>query len=364
MSRINENSPDRRPEKGDTNPFGVPAYRPKRRFALWLFFSFSILGILFFLVIRSSKPAEKSRLKTEKAPEKGPIWIQMKVNEIGVLEALAYQEKKQLVTDFEKWPQRKQIREQGWDYLQPPADLLEKLRQLANKGDDTVANYLYRLDSYKYLRKRIGELENELGLPHLVMPGDTHFRIALDFLTKRIGKSENESRRILQSIHLREPLIPGFKVWNFWLDGNFLTFVTMGAAHVQPETATRKAMEKEIAKKKQALNRLHSLYLLVDTYKGLQERKILQGGFFRSLRLGNVDPSDFRLVIDLSRQRRITIRAANLKLNKISKLELFPGDFHEGKDYSLEFAPDQSLVRIDFQNTEVFRGRRVVIAVQ
>ena len=91
-------------------------------------------------------------------------------------------------------------------------------------------------------------------------------------------------RKILQKTRLQEPLLPGFKVWNFWLADGFCTFVTQGDAPLTPEEATRQPEKKRLEKDK-ALASLNSLFLIIGTLKDLQARQILIGGFLRSTRL-------------------------------------------------------------------------------
>ncbi len=376
MTANSESKPASGPEQGDTNPFGVPAYRPRKKKPILIGAAVVLVSLIIFLLLKpisrtdnSQSPAGLAESDQTADPEKpeavsrGRIWIQLRLNELSALEALALQEKQQLVSEFGKWPGRSGINGGNWDFLHPSADQLAELQRQAREGDEKTSAYLYQLDSYRFLRNRISGLEAELGLPYLVAPGQTHFQIALDYLTSRIGKSAAEARRILKDTRLHEPLVPGFKVWNYWIEESFLTFVSMGAAQIHPEAARQKAMEKQIMEKKQTLDRMHALYLLVGSFKDLQQRRILQGGFLRSLRLGQVDPGEFSLVLDLGRQRIITIRAASLQLEEISRVELFPREFSLDRDYALQFDAEKKQVRLDFFNTEVFRGRRVVVAL-
>ena len=190
-----------------------------------------------------------------------------------------------------------------------------------------------------------------------MLGGDTHFQIAFDFLQNEIGKSPAEAQRILQDTQFQDPLLPGFKVWNFWLPDGFCTFVTQGTAPLTPAETSRQAKET-------ALTRLNSLFYIVGSADDLQERKILAGGFLKSTRLAEIPPGQFRLSIDLRSQQHIRVHAAALRLKKVSALTIFPREFNSGKDYAVRVGPGGRWLQVTILKRRVFRGRRVVLAVE
>lgn len=344
-------------KKGDTNPFAVTAHQPKGRF--WhriIAISIILIAAGGLVVIFKLLPA-KDKINEELSP-------QLQVNEIRALEIEARQEQKQLLDIFTALVQKSGIDAGGWDFSAPTTEQLQILRQQVPVANDLLVSYLAKRDEYIFLKKSIHDLEIRLGTPRLVRPGDTHFKMAYDFLISQTGLADEEVRKILQKTRLQEPLLPGFKVWNFWLADGFSTFVTQGDAPLTPEETTRQALEKKRLEKDKALASLNSLFLIIGTLKDLQSRQILIGGFLRSTRMGEIPASAFQQTVDLRNQREIRIQGADLKLKKIVRVAVFPKEFRPGIDFALRINPKGRWAVITIRKTDVFRGRRVVIAVE
>jgi len=359
MPMIQETDSDniRKTPKDDTNPFAKMAYRPRHKFGSWLIlFAGAVVIALMVLLILELLPAKKEI--------NDRLTAQFRVNEITALEVVARQKQKQLRDIFIQLPENSALDTSGWDFTNPAAGQLATLRQKAQANDDSAATYLARLDEYAILKKRLAELETRLGTSRLVTAGDTHFQMAFDFLISQTGKPEAEVRRILRDTRLQEPLLPGFRVWNFWLEDGFCTFVTQGDAPYTPDEAAQQVLQKQRQEKEQAVTRLNSLFLIIGSLNDLQARGILTGGFLKSTRLGNIDPEQFHFAIDLRNQRSLRVRSATLKLKKISNLVFFPREFTPGKDYAIKFGPNGRWVQITIFNNIAFRGRRIVIAVE
>jgi len=344
-------------KKADTNPFAESAYRPKRRFRRRFILLSAILITAGGLAVVFKWLPVNNKINDQ-------LNAQLRVSEISALETVARQEKKRLLEIYSAFIQKNNINADGWDFSAPTVEQLQLLRRQAPTADDLLADYLVKLDEYKFLKQRIGDLESRLGTSRLVRPGDTHFKMAYDFLISQTGRPDEEVRRILQQIPLQEPLLPGFKVWNFWLVDGFCTFVTQGDAPLTPEEATRQAMEKQRQEKDQALASLNSLYLIIGTLKDLQARQVLIGGFLKSTQMGEIPVSAFRQTLDLRNQREIRIQSANLHLKKIVRVVVFPGEFHPGVDYDLRISPNGRWAAVTIRKADVFRGRRMVIAVE
>jgi hypothetical protein len=344
-------------KKADTNPFGIFIHRPKRKFWRRL-----IVGCL--LLIAATAVAVMLKLLPAKDRINDQLHAQLRVSEIITLEIVARQDQKRLLDSFNALVQKSGIAVDGWDFSAPTAEQLQILRQQAPATDDLLAAYLAKQDEFISLKKSIHDLEIRLGNPRLVRPGDTHFKMAYDFLISQTGLPDEEVRRVLQQTRLQEPLLPGFKVWNFWLADGFCTFVTQGDAPLTPEEATRQALDKQRQEKNQALASLNSLLLIIGTFKDLQARQILIGGFLKSTRVGEIPVSAFRHTLDLRNQREIRIQSTNLHLNKIVRIAVFPGEFRLGIDYSLRISPRGRWALVIIRKVDVFRGRRVIIAVE
>ena len=247
---------------------------------------------------------------------KDRLAVQLHVNEIIAMEAGARQAKIMLLELFGKIQETGSLDIRNWDFSNLTAKQNETLREKARRGDKACADFLALSGRYHSLKNRIGSLEKRLGQPRVVVSGDTHFQIAYDFLSVRSGKSATETQRILQDSQFQDPLLPGFKVWNFWLPDGFCTFVTQGTAPLTPAETARQAKET-------ALVRLNSLFYINGSVADLHERKILVGGFLKSTRLGEISPGQFRLSIDLRSQQHIRIQAAALQLKRVAS----PDDF-------------------------------------
>lgn len=370
MTQENDRPDLKSPAKDDTNPFGRLAYIPKSKFrrrAIVLAMAV-VAGIGMILIFRASSPDHKPVHFPAKASKKSnpprPIprindrlTVQLQVDEIAATETVARQDKKQLVELLGQMMEKNGLDARDWDFSNFTVGQINLLQQKAASGDATASGFLVQLGKYRSLKNRIRALETHLGNPELVASGDTHFQIASDFLIARAGKTAAEARQILQDIQFQEPLLPGFKVWNFWLADGFCTFVTQGTALLTPEEAA-------LQKNEMALNRLNSVFYIIGSYDDLQERKILIGGFLKSTRLGEIDPGQFPQAIDLRSQQLLHVSAAALQLKKISRLEIFPREFSSGRDYAVNFEPNGRWAQIAILNKDAFRGRRIVIAVE
>jgi hypothetical protein len=344
-------------KKGDTNPFGVAAYQPKGRF--W-----RRIIVISTILIAAGGLAVVFKLLPAKDKSNKDVSSQLQVNEIMTLEIKARQVQKQLLDIFTALTQKSGINADGWDFSAPSAEQMQTLQKLAPEPKDLLASYLAKRNEYVLLKQSIRALETRLGTPRLVRPGDTHFKMAYDFLISQTGRPDEEVRRILQQTRLQEPLLPGFKVWNFWLAGGFCTFVTQGDAPLTPEEATSQTQEKKRQEKEQALASLNSLFLIIGTLEDLQSRQILIGGFLRSTRMGEVPVSAFRQTVDLRNQRAIRIQGADFKLKKIVRVAVFPREFRSGSDYNLRISPQGSWALFSILKADAFRGRYMVISVE
>jgi hypothetical protein len=357
-------------KKDDTNPFGRSAYKPKKRFrrrAIWLaIVTIVILGLI--IIYRSFSAAKETSVQPANTTKKltpsrlspkiaSRLEAQLRVNEITGMEKIARQDKKQLVELLGQLPKKSAIDTRDWDLSDLSDKQMSLLQQKARSGNKTASSFLDQLGKYRTLKNSIRGFEKNLGIPELVTSGDTHFQIAYNFLITQAGKTDAQARLILQNIPFQEPLFPGFKVWNFWLADGFCTFVTQGTAPLTPEEAALQEKEK-------ALARLNSVSCIIGSYVDLKARKILVGGFLKSTRLGEIAPDQFRIAFDLRSQKYIHISAAALQIKKISQLEIFPREFTVGKDYAVNFGQTGRWAQITILNSNAFRDRRVVIAVE
>ena len=72
--------------------------------------------------------------------------------------------------------------------------------------------------------------------------GDRHDRIAMDFLIKQ-GVSAAKAYDLVSQINLQDALVPGFRVWNSYQNGQFGTWVTAGTAGISPQQHQQRLTE-------------------------------------------------------------------------------------------------------------------------
>jgi hypothetical protein len=270
-----------------------------------------------------------------------------------------------------------------------------------------------RNSEIKNLQEKVQELEALLPKPHVVEKGDNHYTIAMNFLVNEKGVEKEEALKLMERALLFEPLIPGFKVWNFYSEGEYGTFITQGTAPVSPNQVQRKTKQALVDAKDKAISErdklasdieqlearrtelisqldllnqekesqlakiaslnteneglqteINSVFYLVDKSGNLEKRGILKGGFLRSTKLQSVSPDEFKLSIDLRKLDKIVITAAELGISKIKGLSVYPGYYKKAIDYSVSIAVDKLTATVTILDLKKFRNERLVIAVE
>lgn len=72
--------------------------------------------------------------------------------------------------------------------------------------------------------------------------GDRHDRIAMDFLIKQ-GVPAAKAYELVSQINLQDALVPGFRVWTHYQNGQFGTWVTAGTAGISPQQHQQRLTE-------------------------------------------------------------------------------------------------------------------------
>lgn len=263
------------------------------------------------------------------------------------------------------------------------------------------------------LKERVRELEELLPKPHIVQRGENHYQIAMDFLLKEKGVEKDKALKLIERALLFDPMIAGFKVWNFYSGEEYGTFVTQGDAPISPNEVRRRAKktlvdarDKAIAERdklaedidllenrrgqlisqlellndeKQKLifqisdlnkeniemqETINSLFYLLDLKKNLKQKGIIKGGFLRSLKLKKVDPELFKDSIDLRSQNSIQITASDFNIRRIKRLFLYPRYYRYGIDYRITISADKQEAELIILDTVKLKNERVVISVE
>ncbi len=250
------------------------------------------------------------------------------------------------------------------------------------------------------LKSEMAKYEALLPKSHIASEGESHYQIAMDFLTIEKKVEKERASRLVEETILFDPLIPGFRVWNFYAGDEFVTFVTQGSAAISP-IELRKSSEKypgdikgeekrltakinnlrsirdqlesqikDLLDEKQKMERLlNSLFYMVDLKENLLKKGIIKKGRFLVLgltKLKEISPEDYDYdkKIDLRGKDIIEIHANQFKLGEIKKVTLYPEFYKEGIDYEVKMEGDKQKAIVKILNSEKFRRDRVVISVE
>ena len=289
--------------------------------------------------------------------------------------------------------------------------------KIKNEKDVSIKSLLQDIldknNDIQNLNARVQELEALLPKPHLVEKGENHYQIAMNFLLNEKGVDKARAMELVERTALFEPIIPGFKVWNFYAEDEYGTFITQGSAPISPNQIQRKvkkelvdAKDKAIAEKDQLqsdinemetrrtelisqldlLNQekqnmlvkmsnlndqnqemqtaLNSVYFAMDLRKNLTEKGIIKGGFLRSTKLQKVDDAMFDRSLDLRGEPKITVAASSFQLSKIKDVTIYPSYFKLDTDYKVEFDEASQSVTITILDVKKFMSEKIAIAIE
>lgn len=256
------------------------------------------------------------------------------------------------------------------------------------------------------LNAKIAEIEALLPKPHIVVRGENHYEVAMDFLMNEKGVEKNRAMELVERTALFDELVPGFKVWNFYTGDAYGSSVTQGTAGISPNTLIRKAKKElvdardeaisqrnqlaedittleekrsqlinhvdSLAKEKESLIgqvselnvEVNSLFYLLDSQNNLKKKGVLKSGFLRTTRLRDVSPEYFTTSIDMRTQTQIVFSAADLGLRKIKSVTLYPKFYDEGIDYKIETNGDNQTAIVTILDTLKFKNERIVLSVK
>jgi hypothetical protein len=294
-------------------------------------------------------------------------------------------------------------------------ELLEE--KIQNEQDVSIKSLLSDIidkkDEISELQGKIKILEALLPSPHVVAQGENHYQIAMEYLLNEKGIEKNRALKLIERTAMFEPLIPGFKVWNFYSGEEYGTFITQGSAPISPNTIRRKAKKKLVDARDNAiaekdklseeigileqkreqiigqvddLNRekqnlivkvtdlgeknsemqttINSVYYLLDKKRSLLDKKIIKGGFLRSPRLKNVSPELFSNSLDMRETNTIEVQAKQFQLKKIKKIVIYPKFYKKDSDYEITIDEAKQYAVIKLVSAAKFKNDRIVISVE
>lgn len=289
--------------------------------------------------------------------------------------------------------------------------------KIKNEKDVSIKSLLQDIldknSDIQNLNARVQELETLLPKPHLVEKGENHYQVAMNFLLNEKGVDKARAMELVERTALFEPIVPGFKIWNFYAEDEYGTFITQGTAPISPNQIQRKvkkelvdAKDKAVAEKEKLQSDIHemeerrvelisqldllnqekqnmlsrmsdlndqnqemqtalnSVHYALGRTKVLAENGIIKGGFLRATKLQKVDPSLFDRSLDLRTDPVITVNASDLQLARISDITIYPAYFKAGGDFKVEFDATRQNATITFLDARKFMSEKIAIAVQ
>ena len=262
------------------------------------------------------------------------------------------------------------------------------------------------------LNTKLAKLKAELPKPDIARAGDNHYSLAMRFL-RRKGLSEAQARKLVSRVNIMEKLAPGFEVYHFYADGVYGTWVSQGRARISPSDLIRQEREKiegerdeaiaqseklqedvqDLQEQKQRIEEeiaglqtersnlieertklqadnatqlasLNSIHYLVGNRDKLKQEGIIEIPIFAKDRAGkNWRDEVFNQSLDLRSGHVITIKAADLGMQKIGKINVVPGSYIRDQHYKLTISEDKQTATIDLLTPDRFKNDKVVFAV-
>lgn len=111
-------------------------------------------------------------------------------------------------------------------------ELLDKEENVSYRG--LLEKLVEKSEQVSNLQSDINDLVKKLPSPRRVKIGQTHFNVAMDYLTTEQGLDKKSAKSLIDRVALIDEVVPGFDIWLYYNDGVFGTFVTQGAAKVSP----------------------------------------------------------------------------------------------------------------------------------
>lgn len=358
--------------------------------------------------------------KGKKGPETSPKMKQMEetVQQIQKLETGIQEKQNEVFTVLSEYKKKtgQDLPEINIMNLSPEQKkvLEEKIK---NEKDVSIKSLLQDIldknNDIQNLNGRLQELEALLPKPHVVEKGENHYQIAMNFLLNEKGVEKTRAMELVEKTALFEPIIPGFKVWNFYAEDEYGTFITQGTAPISPNQIQKKvkkelvdAKDKAISEKDKLQNditemearrnelisqldllnqekqnmlakmgdldqqnqglqtKLNSVFYALDLDKNLTQKGVIKGGFLRSTKLQKIDSEMFNQSLDLRGDAKITISAATYMLSKIKDVTIYPGYFKIDVDYSVKYDENNQNVTITILDVKKFKNEKIAIAIE
>ncbi len=320
--------------------------------------------------------------------------------------------------------EQKKLAQAGVNDIKPNAETLqltdeqkkaleERIKNEKNSSYQALLQEVLDKDKeIKDLNSKIAKIRADLPKPDLAKPNDSHYGMALRFLKKK-GVPEAEAKKLVSRVAILDKLAPGFEVYHFYANGTYGTWVSQGKAKITPNDLMRQEREKvegerdeavaqneklqeevtDLASQKQKIeeeivglrsertslieeraklqsdnaaqvSKLNSLHYLVGTRDKLKADGVIEIPVFAKDRAGkNWRDEVFTQSLDLRSGKTITIKAADLGLKKLGKVNVVPGSYVKDEHYKLVISEDKQTATVELINASRFKNDKVVFAV-
>jgi len=320
--------------------------------------------------------------------------------------------------------QQKKLAQAGVNDIKPNAETLqltdeqkqaleERIKNEKNSSYQALLQEVLDKDKeIKDLNGKLAKLKADLPKPDVAKLNDNHYSMALRFLKKK-GVPEAEAKKLVSRVAILDKLAPGFEVYHFYANGTYGTWVSQGKAKITPNDLMRqerekiegerdeavaqneklqeevvdlegqkKKIEEEIAglrsertnlieerAKLQSDNaaqvaKLNSLHYVVGTRDKLKADGVIEIPVFAKDRAGkNWRDEVFTQSLDLRSAKTIVIKAVELGLKKIGKVNVVPGSYLKDEHYKLTISEDKLTATIELVTVSRFKNDKVVFAV-
>ncbi len=302
------------------------------------------------------------------------------------------------------------------------ADLTDEQRELLNQKikqerlslRNLLQEVLEKDREISDLKFNMLRLQSQLPDFVTAKEGDSHDRIAMDFLVEEMGLAEKKAWGLVSQINLQRPLVPGFRVWMYYEDSHFGTWVTQGTARLGPQEIqerirqelelgrdeaiaiatymegqaedlkldvaflekTRRELQKHVdtlvAEEEAILAQLmtvktslaqaaNATRYLVGSKKQLKESGIISTSLFKGMRLKSLEGFE---LLDLGESTEIILDGSVYGLSRVKKVTLLPKVFQKGTDFEVYKLGDGEFTRVEFLNPDKFRQFKFVVVLE
>ena len=361
------------------------------------------LAAAVFVLPGCNRENAKIKEQTEKAAQADQT--QQQIQAAGQSQQQALQ--KAGVTDVQPNPETMQLTDDQRKALE------DRIKNEKNSSYQALLQEVIDKDkTIKDMNDKLAKLQSELPKPDVARPGESHYGLAMRFLTKQ-GVTKSDAKKLIDNVNIMDKLAPGMEVYHFYSNGVYGTWVAKGHARISPSELNRQERAKvegerdtavaqneklqeevgDLATQKDQLTSdvaglqqekatltqqvsdlttlsekqkadLNSLHYIVGNRKELEKSGVIIIPVFAKDRAGaKWNDEAFSKEVDLRTNDSLTFTAADAGVTKIGKVNVVPGSLVKDQQYTLTIAPDKLSATVKFLDKTRFNNDKVVFAV-